>query len=366
MPEELILTERTGCSIKESVMGSFVPRTTLSQFRKRRKISLDGRVPGVLYSRQHRSQQPASVPIEKLTGGAVPRSYMSFHPDAYEPHPGEAVFMDSHYTPGQTEAPRFAPDELRGQEPSVAHAEAVGPQIDSDHAAFLLRRFVNDLTSQPAPDAIPAEHDVAFEGPTGPTIGDSVGDPSRISAIWDRVLDRPSYDSLSMTNELFDETMQDATGAAGDSCSITADDVTGGDIPGGQDVPLEYADEIAGQDDGMLHDPLGETTFNPTGAPEIYGDAAFLPGDQVAPGFDAPHAATHGEDPAPYGLDEGPMNPLEQIVDGLAPAVPGPEPMQEQPYADEMLMDPWMMPGMGLMPPGLGPMGPMGPLGPIL
>jgi len=31
-------------------MGSLTPRTFLSQFRKRRKISLDGQIPGITYS----------------------------------------------------------------------------------------------------------------------------------------------------------------------------------------------------------------------------------------------------------------------------------------------------------------------------
>ena len=347
-------------------MGSFVPRTTLSEFRKRRKISLDGRVPGVLYSRQRRSQKPATAPIDQSASAGAQQTYMALHSDAYDPHPGEAVFFDSHYTPYQTQMPRSAPDELRGPEPGVTHNEQMGPEIDSDHAAFLRLRWFNDRPNQAAPDVIPAEHDVCFEGPSGPTLDIPIDQVDPIDAVWDKVLNRPSYDSLSMTNELFNETMQNTSGVTGDSGFMPADDVMGGGIPDGQDAPLEYADEIAGQNDGMLHNPLGETALDQTDAPEMYSDTAFLPGDQVASGFDAPYEAAHGDDPTPHGLDYEPGHALEQIVDGLAPAVPGPEPMQEQPYPDELLMDPWMMHGMGPMPPGLGPIGPMGPLGPIM
>ena len=343
-------------------MGSFVPRTTLSQFKKRRKISIDGHIPGVLYSRQHRSQQPATVPIDRPASAGAPQTYMAFHPDAYEPHPGEAVFATSHYTPYQTQMPRSAPDELRGQEFSIAHTEPVNPRIDSDLAAYLLQRFVNDLTSQPAPDVIPTEHDVAVEGPSGPTLNASDADRGAIGAIWDRVLDQPRYDALSMTNELFAEAMLEATRVIDVPESATVDE----DV-GSPDWSPAFEDLITERDDGALRDQDIEA-FNDPNVPSAAADAIYEPGIHERVGIDElPAPESPGSTPFDGEFDMPGMNPLEQIVADASPSVLEPGPMMvERPYPDEILMDPWMMPGMGLMPPGLGPMGPMGPLGPIM
>ncbi|MBN2561548.1 MAG: hypothetical protein JXQ75_11520 [Phycisphaerae bacterium] len=297
-------------------MGPKVPSTILSQFRKRRKISLDGQIPGVLYAGYSHSQQPASGPIDRSASANAPHTYMSFHPDAYEPHPGEPIIRDAQYTPYQTETPRFAPDELRDPEFNVTHAEQLGSDIDSDHAAFLLQRFVNDLPNRPAPDVIPAEHDVCFEGPTGPTLdvpGDAM-DP--VDAIWNRVLDQPSYDALPMLNELFDQAMHEAIG------------------------PAENLDPV-------------------------FGDELTV--DDVALGLDGTVRSDDMATDVPYDMPSLGPGLLEQIVDELGSLPLEPDPvMQERLYRDDLLMDPWMMPGIGPSLPGLGPMGPMGPLGPVM
>ena len=310
-------------------MGSFVPRTTSSEFRKRRNISLDGRVPGVLYSRQRQSQRPAEVPIDQSASAAgVPQTYMTFHPDAYEPHPGEPIIRDVHYTPYQTETPRFAPDELHGQEPNAAHARLVGPEIDSHQATFLRLRWLNDRLSQPAPDVIPAEHDIDFEGPSGPTLDIPIDQVGPIDAIWSRFLVQPSYDATLMSGEFLDLALRQAIDPLENPDPVFGDELT--------------IDGVALGLDGMVGSD--DTATDVTCDTPSLGPDSFLADCSVC----------------------GPGS-LDQIVDELGSLAPEPDPMmRDRLYEDEMLMDPWMMPGMGPMLPGLGPMGPMGPLGPIM
>ena len=321
-------------------MGSFVPRTTLSQFRKRRKISIDGHIPGVLYSQQRRSQQPATVPIDQPASAGAPQTYMAFHPDAYEPHPGEAVFVDSHYTPYQPQASRTAPDELRGDAIDAALTRGIGPEIDSDHATFLRLRGLNDRLNRAAPDVIPAEHDVVFEGPTGPTLDIPIDPVESINAIWNRFLVQPSYDDTLMSGELLDvalrqgiEQLENPAPGLGEQVMVESNAI-------GLDALVESLGEAPEQYEPALHND------HATWAVDAGSGESPNAGDSPIPEF------AHGSAPS-----------LEQIAQGLEPLAAGPDPMmQDHLYQDEMFMDPWLMPRMGLMPPGLGPMGPLGPI----
>ena len=325
-------------------MGPSVPRTTLAQFRKRRRISLDGRVPGVLYSRQRRSQQPGTVPIDRPASPGAPQTYVTFHPDAYEPHPGEAVLIDSHYVPYQAEAFEPAPDELGGHVVNAAHTRDIGPEIDSDHATFLRLRWFNDRLNQPAPDVIPAEHDVVFEGPVGPTVDISIDRAGSIDAIWSRVLNQPRHDAASVIDESFAQVMYEAIRPTETPDLPSAEELVADGNALGLDALVESVSGMPGQNDLPVHDEHSML-------------AADTPWDMVPSPGDLPLAdCTHGGTPA-----------LEQIAHELEPLAVEPDPMmRDWPYPDEMLMDSTMMPGMGPMPPGLGLVGPMGPLGPIM
>ena len=345
-------------------MGSLGPlRSSLFQYRKRKRISLDGTVGGVQPNRYRAGLGSAFPGRANVRGGGVaPRDYMSFHPDAYEPHPGEVVSSDALYSPYRAEVAHRAPDELdapaAGSLSDTDQAEHGGPAIDHDLAGWLMRRFVNELPHRPAPDAIPIDHDVMFEGSIGPTIGEPSGHPNdrpAINEIWDRVLNRPAYDSSRMTDAMFAQALQNAahTGSAFESAPAESGMTNQGWFP----TP---ADQIAAQDDGVSPDAMGEDSqdIDSLGMaadliyePDIHADVD--PDEALDPGF--PDA-----DAFENGLDMPDVGPLEQIAEELAPPVPEPDPMmEEQLYEDELLMDPWMMPGMGPMPPGLGPMGPM-------
>jgi len=143
---------------------------------------------------------------------------MSFHPEAYEPQPGDAVFPDGFYSPYQVEVLHPTFDAQHG--PAFGLQSGPGPfkdedpLIDHDLAAWLLRRFVNDLPEQPEEGAIPSDHDVRFDGSVGPTIAEAVGEHNPIDEIWDRVLNQTEYDDASMTNDLFGPAMEQATSVA--------------------------------------------------------------------------------------------------------------------------------------------------------
>lgn len=339
-------------------MGSLGPlRSSLFQYRKRKQLSLDGTVGGVQPNRYRAglgSASPGRANVRR--GGVAPRDYMSFHPDAYEPHPGEAVSPDALYSPYRAEVAHRAPDELDapavGSESGVDHAEDGTPPIDHDQAGWLMRRFVNELPHRPAPEAIPVDHEVMFEGSIEPAIDQHVGPPGNdaaINEIWDRVLNRPDYDSSRMTDATYEQAMQDAaqTASAFEPVQDEGGPVNDCRFP-------TFEDQIAAQDDGVSPDGMGEDPYDidslrPAAEliyePDIHAD--FDPNEVHDPAF--PDA-----DPFEHDVEMQDVVPLEQIAEELAPPVPEPSPMpEEQLYEDELIMDPWMMPGMGPMPPGL-------------
>ena len=212
-------------------MGSFVPRTTLSQFRKRRSISIDGRIPGVLYIHQRRSQRPATSPIDQPASADAPQTYMTFRPDEYEPHPGEAVFAASHYTPYEVEMPDPASEEPR---------------------------WLHDHMNQSAPDAMPAGSDVVFEGPPPiqPWIS-PLNQAGPIDAIWNRVLNQPRYDAAQMTDELLDQAMHEASGPAEFRDLASAEDLIVDGSAVSLDALVDSLDGLPGQGDLPAYDDHG-------------------------------------------------------------------------------------------------------------
>ncbi len=339
-------------------MGSLgLLRSGLFQYRKRKQLSLDGIVGGIQPNR-YRSGLGGPLPgrAHMRSGGVAPRDYMSFYPDAYEPHPGEAVSPGTLYSPYRAEVAHRAPDELDApaadSQSGTDHAEHVVPPIDHDQAGWLMRRFVNELPHRPAPDAIPIDQDVMFEDSIGPTIDQPVGPPGNgavINEIWNRVLNRPDYDPAQMTDATFAQAMQNEAHTGGALESVPAD---GGMTNHGW-FPTP-GDQIAAEDDGVSPD-LMDADHPDLDSLGMAGDIIFEPDDH--PNIDIDEAQDPGlpdADPLENGFDMPGVGPLEQIAEELAPPVPEPDPMpEEQLYEDELLMDPWMMPGMGPMPPGL-------------
>jgi len=293
-------------------------RADLSRFRKRSKLALDGGVPGVEHGRRipRLNKPPGSI--------AAPRRYASFHADAYNPPPGEMAFLDSSYSPYRANVAHHAPDELHspppGFHPGLDWGEHDGPPIDDDFADGTLQHAV--------PEIIPFDNDVWFEGSIGPTIGDSDDDRIPINELWDRVLSRPTYGSLLMTDELFDQAMQEAL------------------------APFDVSESVA-MDDAELGEglPFDEPTLLEPLADQFAGDGFGLPDDGLLDG--AHDWASPAAEQLGYDADPGGLGSLEQIVDEFTPSIP--DPMVEE----EMLMDPY-----GMMPPGMGPAGPYGPMAP--
>lgn len=253
-------------------MGPMIPRTTISEFRKRRRISIDGQIPGIMYNHYHRSQHAATAPIDQGARAGTP-GYMSFHPDAYEPHPGEMDCLEPPYSPYQPETPRHWPDPVRGLAPDM-----------------------------------PVE-------------------PRQVS-----------YDDCLMTDDLFQQAMQDLLPSAG------------------------CLDDGTHDDRGEMPDPVAAVMHEV----EALADSPASPGSELG----APHADEIGDprsallfaDPGDMGLDPRTAS-LEQLVEGFSAPVLDPQlTLEQQLYEDDLLMRAWMGPGMGPMPPGLGPMGPLGPI----
>jgi len=182
---------------------------------------------------------------------------MSLHPDAYEPHPGEAPFFDPDYSPYQANLPTPAIDELHWPTPQFA----------------------------PLPDQI-------------------------------------EYGDLPMTDEFFKQAMND----------LHEQDEIQDPIPFENDVMADLsAVALESFPDGIVQDEPEDNLAMLFGDPDM-GVAADLPGS-----------------PLPYDADPMETGTLEQIVEEVAPTpeVPpdelqyGPIPTEEQ-----MMPDPWMMPGM--------------------
>ena len=331
-------------------------------YRRRKKLSLDGTVPGIVYNRHHGGHRPASAPIDN-PAPSPSQDYMSSHPDEYDPHPGEAVFFEPDYSPYQADLPHRGAGGLH----SPAHGfgspcEHGGPPSD-DELAFW------PLSHQLPPDAIPIDHDVEFDGPIGPTINEPSKDHLTIAEIWDQVLDRPTYESLLMTDESFNQAMREVADPADafDSVPIDSDEMVD-DVMANQELPGAL-DEIPIDGDVLPEGFMGYPV--PELMEELGSHAEMLlePGVEAESGFDAPENLD-GSAMDPLDYETGAMAPgsLEQIVDQLDPEGTFPDPgqpdpmMQEQMY-EERMMDPYgMMPFSGPM--GL-PMGPMDPYGPM-
>ena len=335
-------------------MGPIAPRTMIAEFRKRRRISLDGRVPGVLYGRANRGQQPASTPIDSPSRGASQHSYISNAPDAYEPHPGEMAFQGPAYTPYTAGPLRLSPDELPTHDSNTVEPAPVGPQIDRDLAAFLMSRFVNELAERPSPDVVPADCEVMLERPERSAVAEPILDQNPATTVFGEPYGLPTYDSGAMTQVVFDQLMLNVakTSASPAQDALQQDRAY-------QDLSQELADLVWERDDGEARE--AGTYESPDmaceGVNDIYEPDAHAPiGGDESPGQENPDAAPVGGD---FATPE--MDPLEQLADDAPLLEPNPM-MEPQSHDDYELMDPWMMPGMGLMSPGSGPMGPLGPI----
>lgn len=201
------------------------------------------------------------------------------------------------------------------------------PAIDREHEA--------------APEAIPIDHDVRLHDSIGPTIRDFLEDHSAIGAIWNRVMNQPRYDPVSITNEFFARAMQEVVSPADVSGPISGDDAEAQAVMNGQGDVLEFAGQFLNADGGSLHEPPGEP---PLGPDELPG----TPGDQPAPDWDEPQdLPAPGEGLSGHDVEPGGVDSLEEIVEELAPPTPGAEfTLEERLYENDLAAPPWMMPGL--------------------
>ena len=349
-------------------MGSLGPlRSSLSQYRKRKRLSLDGTVGGIKPNRFRPGLgSPVSARRGMHTRGAVSQGYMSRHPDAYEPHPGEAHLANDEYTPYQADDLNHAPDVL---DPPTAFLSSDTDHPNADRRQ-LFRAFNQWLQMQPEfevfpePDreVIPFDHDPMLPRLNNPGSGVFVSRPSNEAIINDMVDElndaaeqreaKLVYENLPLVYELSGRAQgtpeTPATGAGG------VPGYSGFGDPGYTDELSPHPDQIPEQDTGHGLDPLSESPAQADGE-------AFLPDDLGLGAEIAAKLGIDGNSDSPTGVSD-PLEyieglsdeaTLEQIVDDLAASVPEPDPMlEEQLYDDDLLMNPWMMPGMGPMPPG--------------
>jgi len=347
-------------------MGSL--RSSLSQYRKRKQLSLDGTVGGIKPNR-FRPGLGSAVPARRgmRTRGAASQGYMSPDPDAYEPHPGEAHLANDEYTPYQADGLNHAPDVL---DPPTAFLSSDTDHPNADRRQ-LFRAFNRWLEMQPEfevfpePDreVIPFDHDPMLPRSNNPGSGVFVPRPSNEAIINDMVGElndaaeqreaRLVYENLPLVYEL--------SGRAQGTPEIPA---TGTDPaprysglcdPGYADELSLHPDQIPEQDTGHGLDPLRESLAQTDGEALLPDDLGLASEITAKLGIAANRESPTGvSDPLEYvdGLSD--QATLEQIVDELTPSLPEPDPMlEEQVYDDDdLLMNPWMMPGIGPMPPG--------------
>ncbi len=282
--------------------------------RSRKRLSLDGVVPGVAYNRYRRGYRPASAPIAHPAQGGAPQDYLLVHPDAYEPHPGEAQFFEPSYSPYHGGL-------------HCSDGPAPGLPTDPLDAGLDGFRVGQEFVDSPSPFV---DHDGLLEEPMDTALSSPPDAPFSVGEVWDRVLNRPTYDSLLMADDELGRAMEemhhqaDAVGAGQAAGDAFAEDAT---CAGSCSPELPP--------DGTEHSDYRTTGGELSAYPEDWtGSMVDLPGDSA---FALPPAS------------------LEQIVDEPAPLTPEPEMMVEE-MEDPMLMDPWMMPGMGPMGPGFGSM----------
>jgi hypothetical protein len=200
------------------------------------------------------------------------------------------------------------------------------PAIDREHDA--------------APEAIPIDHDVRLHDSIGPTIRDFLEDHSAIGAIWDRVLNQPRYDPVSITNEFFARAMQEVVSPADVSGPISGDDAEAQAVMNGQGDVLEFAGQFQSADGGMLHNPLGEPLLGPEELPGT-------PSDQPAPDWDEPpDLPASGEGLSGHDVGPGSVGWLEEIVEEVAPPTPSTGlTLEERLYENDPAAPFWMTPG---------------------
>jgi hypothetical protein len=347
-------------------MGSL--RSSLSQYRKRKQLSLDGTVGGIKPNR-FRPGLGSAVPARRgmRTRGAASQGYMSPHPDAYEPHPGEAHLANDEYTPYQADGLNHAPDVL--DLPTAFLSSDTGhPNADRRQLFRAFNRWLQmqpefEVFPEPQREVIPFDHDPMLPRSSDPGSAVFVPRPSNEAIINDMVGElngateqreaKLVYENLPLIYELSGRAQgtpeTPATGAGG------VPGYSGFGDPGYTDELSPHPDLIPAQDPEHVLDPLGGPLADD-------GREAFLPDDLglgaeiasklgIAANGDSP---TGGSDPLEYADGLSDQATLEQIVDELMPSLPEPDPMLEEQFYDDddLLMNPWMMPGMGPMPPG--------------
>lgn len=271
-------------------------RAGLSLYRKRKQLPLAGSVAAIQYNR-YRAGLSRVFPDQVYIPGNVtapPRDYMSFHPDEYEPHPGEAIFPEPSYTPYQAEPFHPVPEALPALVPEV---EPEPPRVEYEDLLMTdewFDRAMQDLES-PAEtlDPVPFDNDVTAEAL-------SIGEPALPGPALEQIASGEAVPVGEFSGAIFPDMHEDF--GAPDGTSIGP--------PGGPEDMVSHAGGTPGYDPGSMS--LG-------------------PLEQVV-------------------QETMPAEPqADQLQYGMMP---------EEMYDDPMMMDPWMMPGMGPMPPGLGPMGP--------
>ena len=269
------------------------------QYRRRKKLSLDGTVPGIVYNRHHGGHRPASFPIDNLARGPAPQDYMCFHPDGYEPHPGEAIFFEPDYAPYQADLPHLAPDELHFPAPAF---QPEPDQVEYDDLLMtdeMLDQVLGEVPYPPdAVDPVPFDNDVMAEDIL---MGEDVsGAPDQIL-----IEDGVAPDELMGEPMAEEELDADAEMLLGPDVEAEPsfdvpenldplDHDAGAMTPGGLE---QIVDELAPPEpDPMLEHMYNEMLMDP------YGMMPF---------------------PGPMGLPMGPMDPYGPMPPGPGPMGPG-------------------------------------------
>ena len=155
------------------------------RFRRRKQISIDGHTPGLEYQRGRRGYSP--MPVTGHVTQVNRDEYDALeHAESYDPERRFYLTEDSGYRRASPwhDAPFSQTPPLRFPT-STVDSDQIGPEIDSDLAGWLIRRFVNDAADRRSNLQTPHDRtiDNCAQSDANDTLRIKIADLHRIAAM---------------------------------------------------------------------------------------------------------------------------------------------------------------------------------------
>lgn len=180
-------------------------------------------------------------------------------------------------------------------------------------------------------EIIPIDHELRWREFIGPVMSDLSDVSASMSVLWDRIVNQPSYSSLPMTDELFQDAMDEAISRLDADQARRHEQLAAQALIEAQIDALKYVDTVAGADTAIPNDLHGF----PGDLPDASGacESTDLGGswDQLAP---------VGEY-SPLSSDGG-LLPLEEPTESVAPPALT---LEDRLCETDQEPPPWMLPG---------------------